>query len=354
MKRYTICTVLLACCPAAFAGTLSPGLGFSNAYTEGLFQGVTVAQFNDSDPNEPFSNLMAMITWGDNTSSAGTIVAIGGGAFGVSGSHTYFDEGNYAITTTASVSGGNSVPIQSSATVSDAPLTNGPPGTTVVGTEGATLNGTVGTFTDANPLGNASDFTATINWGDGTLSFGTVSSGGGGLFFVSGGHAYAQAGAYTITSNISDKGGSTVVTGGSAQIDDAALSPGPFLLPSLIQGDNFNGILAGFADANPFGIPSDFMATINWGDGVISPGAVVATTTPGVFSIGGQHTYADSGVFPVFAQVSDFAGSSVQVMGTENVSPATATPEPASLDLIAIGLVLWGVTRAARRLSMTG
>ena len=47
--------------------------------------------------------------------------------------------------------------------------------TSVSGTEGAAISGaTVATFTDANPNATAGDFTATINWGDGTSTTGTV------------------------------------------------------------------------------------------------------------------------------------------------------------------------------------
>ena len=42
----------------------------------------------------------------------------------------------------------------------------------------------VATFTDANPLTTADEFTATINWGDGTSSSGTVVADDGGGFDV--------------------------------------------------------------------------------------------------------------------------------------------------------------------------
>ena len=60
---------------------------------------------------------------------------------------------------------------------------------------------TVATFTDANPSATAGDFTATINWGDGTTSSGTDHGGPNtGIFSVSGAaHTYAEAGNYTIT-----------------------------------------------------------------------------------------------------------------------------------------------------------
>src|SRR5205807_1136125 len=49
----------------------------------------------------------------------------------------------------------------------DQPLTNTP--VTIAATEGAALNNVlVGSFTDGTPSGKAGDFTASINWGDGS------------------------------------------------------------------------------------------------------------------------------------------------------------------------------------------
>src|SRR5262249_14976962 len=72
---------------------------------------------------------------------------------------------------------------------------------------GAPFNGTVASFTDANPSPPLSDFTATITWGDGSTSIGTITKGSGG-FNVSGSHTYANSGSYTLSVLISDIGGS--------------------------------------------------------------------------------------------------------------------------------------------------
>ena len=66
-------------------------------------------------------------------------------------------------------------------------------GPTVSGTEGTAISdATVATFTDANPNATASDFTATIDWGDGTSTSGTVVAQSGGSFAVDGTHTYAD------------------------------------------------------------------------------------------------------------------------------------------------------------------
>src|SRR5205814_10462078 len=54
-------------------------------------------------------------------------------------------------------------------------------------------NAVVATFDDINTANVAADFTATIDWGDGTTSAGSV-SGSGGTFSVAGTHTDATAG----------------------------------------------------------------------------------------------------------------------------------------------------------------
>ena len=62
---------------------------------------------------------------------------------------------------------------------------------------GLAFTATVATFVDDNPFGIASDFTATINWGDGQTSTGLVSDHPLGGFQVTGSHAYASSGTFT-------------------------------------------------------------------------------------------------------------------------------------------------------------
>src|SRR3954447_20944337 len=96
------------------------------------------------------------------------------------------------------------------ATVKDAPLTP---------INGGIFNATQGTpltasplvsFTDANPRAPLGDFTATIDWGDGTTSPGTISQPGGPgtTFVVAGTHTYARPGTSAVVVSILDVGGS--------------------------------------------------------------------------------------------------------------------------------------------------
>ena len=58
----------------------------------------------------------------------------------------------------------------------------------------------------------AADITATVNWGDGTGSGGTIVPEGGGAFTVAGSHSYALPGSYTASVTVHDFGGSALTT----------------------------------------------------------------------------------------------------------------------------------------------
>jgi uncharacterized repeat protein (TIGR01451 family) len=101
----------------------------------------------------------------------------------------------------------------------DAPLTA--TGTTILPTRGVTFTGVLALFTDADPSGTASDYTAAIAWGDGTPAAGTVGTigaGSNGRFAVFGSHLYTQGGIFTVTVTISDAGGSQVTVTSTAKV----------------------------------------------------------------------------------------------------------------------------------------
>src|SRR6185437_13567442 len=111
----------------------------------------------------------AQVDWGDGTQTAAT-VAGASGSFTVTGSHVYARLGSFAplVSITDDTPGTASATATSSVAVADAPLT--PSGVSLSLTEGTAFSGTVATFNDGNLLSSAGDFTATIDWGDGTPS----------------------------------------------------------------------------------------------------------------------------------------------------------------------------------------
>jgi hypothetical protein len=76
----------------------------------------------------------------------------------------------------------------------------------------------VATFTSADPSATAASFTATVTWGDGHTSPGTVAPDGRGGFTVSGSNTYAQAGTYPVTVTVTDAFNGTGTGQGTADV----------------------------------------------------------------------------------------------------------------------------------------
>src|SRR5712691_10894175 len=147
-----------------------------------------------ASPQAMLAEYSASIAWGDATlATAGTIAGPKGGPFTVSGSHIYAEEGSYKIVVTITdIDADNGATANSRADVADAKLTARP---ACSATTSLLYNGPTATFTDAaSPFGTLSDFTATIDWGDITVTAGTVSGADGGPYTVSGSHTYATTG----------------------------------------------------------------------------------------------------------------------------------------------------------------
>ncbi len=170
----------------------------------------------------------ATVTWGDGTPpSAGT----DDGNAGIPGTHTYTEEGTYTgsvsytyMSTVRACPPGTQT-ASFSANVQDAALTA--TGADVSGTAGRPAGGVVAHFSDANPGAAAGDFTARIDWGDGTSAAGTVGGAATGGFDVTGSHTYATSGTFTVTTSINDVGGSTAQATSSARISPAPPGPPP-------------------------------------------------------------------------------------------------------------------------------
>jgi large repetitive protein len=126
--------------------------------------------------------------------------------FSVSGSHTYVEEGSYALSISVTDGNGHTATATSAAVVSDAALTLTH---FLAGPLSHRSAGLAAVFTDADPAGQVSDYTASITWGDGTSSTVRVLKNPLGKGFVLAGlHQYASKGTYTLTLTVSDSGGS--------------------------------------------------------------------------------------------------------------------------------------------------
>lgn len=186
-------------------------------------------------------------------------------------------------------------------------------GTAVSAIEGRPFSGHVATFTDPDTTAVPSDYSATINWGDGSTSTGTI-SGSGGNFTVTGTHTYAEEGSFTVHVTITDTDNSenTATTTAKATVADAALTA-TGVVPSR-SGNSASGTVATFTDADPNGTVSDYTASINWGDGATSTGAVSKGSSN--FAVKGSHTYAKPGTYTIKTTIRDVGGSTATATTT--------------------------------------
>jgi hypothetical protein len=299
--------------------------------TEGAqFKG-TVAIFTDQNPAGAVGDFTATIDWGDGTQSAGTIVA-NGTSFLVTGadpvSHlgkVYAEEGTYVFTVTVRDVGGSSFSAFQTATVADAALTATP--VTATAPEFPAFSGVVATFTDADPAGVPGDYRATIQWGDGLSSAGTISIAPNGDFQVNGTHLYDAVGTYTATVLIQDVGGSQATALSTIIITDLPLTPGTPVALTSVEGQAFTAVTVGtFTDANPNAVIADFTATIDWGDGTPVTAGIIGQLANGTFTVTGTHTYIEESApgtpYAITVSVKDIGGSTATLHATAAVSDA--------------------------------
>lgn len=191
--------------------------------------------------------------------------------------------------------------------------------------EASNFNGAVATFSDDNPAASPADFVATIDWGDGTLTPGTITISSG-AFDVLGQHIYADEGPFTATVTISDQapGTGTATATDSATVSEADSLAGSPVTFSAVAGTSFVGSVAAFSDSLTTAVASDFIATIDWGDATVSAGTISGGS--GSFQVSGTHTYAGAGTFSVLVTLTDDAPgtATAQTTSTANVSSSTA------------------------------
>jgi len=295
---------------AAAAGGAVTGLAISA--TEGSTFAGNVAIFVDPACGSP--TYSATIAWGDGTQTSGAITYNGTCAAGynVLDSHIYAEEGTYTTTITVTGTDGFSGGGTGTATVSDAAITLSP--STVYFTAHKQVTAQVATLRDADPGGQASDYTVTIGWGDGGQSTGVVAAGQGGAFTVTGTHKYLKSGSDTITVMAEDVGGATASTHSPA---------GSLVVKGLIihatHGVGFATTVAGFVD--PLCSGGGFTATVKWGDGAKTSGGITYNGTCAAgYNVLSSHVYAAAGTYKLRIIVKGAGGEGGTGRGTAIVS----------------------------------
>ena len=193
--------------------TLGPALTIGAAKGQ-LLSNQVVATFTDANPYATAGSFTATINWGDSTTSTGVVTLIGGtgagAVFSISGSHTYLAAGTDNIEVSVTDVGGATIPLSLSATVTVANtplwLTVSPLSATVgVATP---VNQVIATFVDEAAVDPIGDYSATINWGDGsavvTTGITIVALGGGNFQIEAPSHTYTARGTHQVTVTVND------------------------------------------------------------------------------------------------------------------------------------------------------
>ncbi|MDX2035304.1 MAG: Ig-like domain-containing protein [Isosphaeraceae bacterium] len=288
------------------AGNLS-GVAGSNDFTN-----VVVATFADT-PALALSEYTAAIDWGDGSTSGG-VITFDGTEFTVTGSHVYPTYGNYPMRVTVTSTRGSFDAVSQLASVADAPITG--TAQTISIAEGVAVTSAVATFQSGSPSASASNFTATIRWGDNFTTAGTILPLQGGGFEVKSFHAYRQAGTYEAVVTITSRGGSRSTVRSQVTVIDSPITP---VAVNGIASESipFVGTVATYTDASPDGgIVGDWRAMIDWGD-MTPPTQGIITQGIG-YQVGGTHTYARFGTYQVVVTLTN-------VLGGISGSPGTVT-----------------------------
>ncbi len=258
-----------------------------------------VATFTDSSPNwQPDT---AEITWGDGSSSDGLISGTA-----IYGTHTFDLYGSYPLTVVLTNTAGDSATGTGTATVGQAPVQVF--ASKIRATAGTAFSGQVATFQDE---GQPAAFTASVDWGDGTTTSGTISG-----TDVSGDYTYLSPGTYTVTVTVYENG--VAATGSNAAV--VAILPLQVTANSITATEltppSSPWVVATFTDPDP--VPGvTYSATVNWGDNGQSGQVTISGN-----QVLGSHTYQSAGVYPITVAVTR------NNFGAGGLSTATAAVSP--------------------------
>ena len=334
--------------PATLTASATGGSPISAVEGQPL-NNVLVATFTSSDPTATLADFTASINWGDGKSSAGTITQPGGlgTTFDVFGSHTYAFDGSYLITVTISGEGGQTT-TTTTATITEAPITVGS-ALVIAGYQNTPLSHVdVATFTSSDPFETAATFVATIDWGDGTLpTAGTIVQDASGAFHVEGNHTYTSSGKFFPTITITEQDSPSTVMGTAKPT--VTISATPLLITAApinaIEGialpnaqNALNGtVVATFTDSVQSDPITDYTATIDFGNGVVTPGTIISSGGSNFQVIAPSNpliTYSEEGLYTFKVTVTDTDSNSgpgffsAFSYGTATVKDAPLTADP--------------------------
>ena len=294
-----------------------------------MFLNAPVATFADPAGAERLSNYSAVVSWGDGSSGPGTISFNSAtGLFTVAGSHVYATAGSYSASVVVHHGTAPDASATDGVTVSD-PSVQAIGGFSFPATANASSGTrTLATFTDPGGAESLGHYAASIAWGDGTTSPGTVAfNAATKVFTVLGAHTYTKAATDAVTLTVSHDSSPSVNVTDTFTV--SAVPDPPFITAMAVTSPINEGATAHLTAS--IGEPAGggtMTLVVNWGTG---QGTSTYTFPEGTTHFDVTHLYADNpsapaSSFAVGATLSNSqgkitAGTSVVV---NNVAPKAA------------------------------
>ncbi|HEX7610726.1 MAG TPA: hypothetical protein VF380_08640, partial [Solirubrobacteraceae bacterium] len=158
------------------------------------------------------------VDWGDGTGETAATCADSNHI--ATGSHVFAEEGNYAaVAHYVSTNGPRTTSF--ALAIADGALTAS--GRPLAVSVGVAFDGVVAHVSDADPGGVAGDYSANVEWGDGSSSAAVAQPVSGGFDIVAS-HTYSAPGSLAVTSTVKDAGGASAIAHSTAVV--AATAPG--------------------------------------------------------------------------------------------------------------------------------
>ena len=194
--------------------------------------------------------------------------------------------------------------------------------------EGQTFSGTVGTFTSTIAGTTAASFSASMDFGNGSIVAGTITGpDSNGVYTVTASNLYTEGGNFTTTLTVTGPSNVSASASGTATIIDAPITAVASTNATTVEGNSDPIQLGTFTDADltPT-VPSSYSVSLLWDDGVTTTGTVqVDPTQPGVFDILGSHAQED-GAHNVQVSLIDQGGATANFTTVVTDTDAPLTP----------------------------
>jgi hypothetical protein len=285
-----------------------------------------VATFTDPGVIEAPAGYQATINWGDGTTADSGSISYNNAAqvFTVTDQHLYAEDGIFPITVTLGHDRATNVTVSGKASVLDlAVQATGAASFTSVEYRQSAVQA-LAAFSDPGGAEPLSDYSATVNWGDGTSSSGQIISNGSNNFEVLGAHIYTTFGTHTPTVTINHD------QAPAATVQDTAVVSVPPIQINALSATWREWTVP--VELSPLATLSftdtEMLATIAWGDGATSLGVITPDMLGSSGTVRGQHMYTEAGNYTITITVNDGPQSQTKAIPTTVLRELLPIPDP--------------------------